>query len=145
MKRLLLVSLLCSLTSCSSTTSENSFDSSLLSTHDYSEVEDKTINWTDLFNIDSVQYYAYIFSYTCGHCKNIKDIVIDFALRKDNFYFIEYTKDIPIVVDVEVTLNQNDLNNIGILGTPSLLEVYNKMLIMNIAGEKEISKFIAKP
>ena len=145
MKKLLSFSLLLTLLGCSNNTSTDTIDYTPTISHDYKEVEDKFISWDNLFKIEQAWYYVYIFSYSCGHCLNIKNEIIEYSLNHDNFYFVEFNKDIPILTNIEETINQIDIQYVGILGTPSLLEIYNKVLIGNVAGEKEILKTIAKP
>ena len=145
MKKLLSFSLLLAIVGCSNSSITESLDYTPSFSHDYDEVGERFIAWESLFDINKDWYFGYVFSYTCGHCQNIKNEVIEYSLNHDNFYFVEYSKDIPILATVEETINQTDIQYVGILGTPSLLEVYNKVLIKNVAGEKEILKIIAKP
>lgn len=145
MKKLLSFSLLLAIVGCSNSSITESLDYTPSFSHDYDEVGERFITWESLFDINNDWYFVYVFSYTCGHCQNIKNEVIEYSLNHDNFYFVEYSKDIPILATVEETINQTEIQYVGILGTPSLLEVYNKVLINNVAGEKEISKIIAKP
>ena len=146
MKKTILLPLLVSLIGCNNANQSNdsSIFSSTLIDHSYDEVIDKMIEWNDLFLVNQNNYFAYIFSKTCSHCNNIKNEVIDYALTVTNFYFINFTSDIPIVTNTEPTLNQSDVKHMGILGTPTLIEIYNHTSIMNIAGEYEIVKNLAK-
>lgn len=146
--KMLLFPFLITLVGCQNSVQEStifeSTYSSQIASHDYIEIIDKTIKWCDLFNVNQVHYYAYIYSLTCGHCHNIKDLVIDKALQIDYFYFIEFNKEeIPIIQDASTSLYKNDVDEMGILGTPSLIEIYNKTSIYNVAGEKEITKIVA--
>lgn len=146
--KMLLLPFLITLVGCQNSVQEStifeSTYSSQIASHDYIEIIDKTIKWRDLFNINQLHYYAYIYSLTCGHCQNIKDLVIDKALQIDYFYFIEFNKEeIPIIQDASTSLYKNDVDEMGILGTPSLIEIYNKTSIYNVAGEKEITKIVA--
>lgn len=145
MKKIFFIPMLISIVGCQkqrSTTVESSYVSELLS-HTYDEVVEKMIEWKDLFTIDKLDYYTYIYSETCSHCQNIKDQVIDKALKMDNFYFVRYSKEIPIIQNTDFTLNQTDISKMGILGTPSLIEIYNKTSILNVAGEAKITKILA--
>lgn len=127
------------LVSCGfSNNEESESEYSIISPHDYSEVSDKTISWENILSQEDGFYYCYVFSKTCSHCNAIKDYVIDYALHKNNMYFVEYNKDIPILADVSSTIDATSIDKIGILGTPTLLEVFNHTLISNVAGEKNI-------
>ena len=48
--------------------------------YDYSDVADLTICWNDILSVESDKYFAYIYSRTCGHCNEIKQDVITYAL-----------------------------------------------------------------
>lgn len=145
MKKLISFTLLLTLMGCSGSNSIQSLDYTPSISHDYSDMIDRFICWDDIFLLNKEHYFVYIFSYTCRHCNSIKNTVLEYAMNNDNFYFIEYSKVIPIVSDIESTINQTELQYIGILGTPTLLEIYDNVLIMNAAGENEISNFLANP
>ena len=143
MKRLFLLPLSLCLLSCQST-SNSQETTYILPKHDYSEIIDKTIKWNDLFNQGQLLYYVYIYSVTCSHCQNIKDEIISKSLELDNFYFIEYKKDIPIIKNASLTIGMNDIKDIGILGTPTLIWILDKEVAKNLAGEKEILENLKK-
>ncbi len=126
------------LVSCTSVKEIESKESLVVAPHDYNEVSEKMIEWQDIFKQEDSFYYCYIFSKTCSHCNSIKDYVIDYALRKNNMYFIEYKNNIPIIGDVSKTIESTSIETVGILGTPTLLELFNHTLISNVAGEKNI-------
>lgn len=132
------------LVACSKTEQSTSSETILLS-HDYSEVSERMIEWKDVFMQQEDFYYCYVFSKTCSHCNAIKDYVIDYALRKNNMYFIEFNKNIPITSDVSYTIEKTRVEDIGILGTPTLLEIFNGTLIANVAGEKNILQKLQFP
>ena len=132
----LLVPFLISCSSANKAVSES--ENSIIIPHDYSEVSDRMIEWQDIFEQEDDFYYCYVFSKTCSHCNAIKDYVIDYALRKNNMYFIEFNKNIPIMSDISYTIEKTNVEDIGILGTPTLLEIFNGTLIANVAGEKNI-------
>lgn len=140
MKRLFPLLITPFLLACSSTNNREpmSKENSTIPEHSYDEIKDMTIEWKDVLNMEPLFYYGYVYSKTCSHCLEIKDYIIDYALRKRNVFFIEYSKSIPIVTDTNKTINTTSYEDIGILGTPTLLEVYNHTLIANIAGVANI-------
>ena len=119
---------------------EESEENRQVGPHDYSEVVDRTILWEETFNQEPYSYYCYIYSKTCSHCQEIKDIVIDYALNHADFYFIEYNKSIPVFNDVSRTIGATDTEHAGILGTPTLYYLINNTLIENIAGSQNVVK-----
>ena len=110
--------------------------------YDYDVVQEKMIMWNDLFSIEKEKYSTYIYSTRCGHCNEIKQEVISHALNDDSFYFVEYNQNIPITDNVEPTIGKSSVEDISILGTPTLLVIENKILIKNIAGAKAILEAI---
>ena len=147
MYKLLFLPLLISLTGCQSSTLsavESESFLSLLSEHNYDEIETKNILWDDLFDQTSDDYYVYVYSKTCSHCNNIKDTVIETALNYENFFFVNFNQDIPILESIDTTIGAKEVDDVGILGTPTLLEIYFQTLILNVAGEDQVVKKLAK-
>ena len=106
---------------------------------DYNQLEEYQITWRDLFSQSNSEYFVYIYSLSCLHCQNIKEEVICFVIsEKYPTYLIEYTKDIPISNNVEDCIGSSSYVEVTIKGTPSLLQIKNGYLILNVAGSKEI-------
>ena len=106
---------------------------------DYNQLEEYQITWRDLFSQSNSEYFVYIYSLSCLHCQNIKEEVISFVIsEKYPTYLIEYTKDISISNNVEDCIGSSSYVDITIKGTPSLLQIKNGYLILNVAGSKEI-------
>ena len=106
--------------------------------YDYDIVKDKMITWNDLLSQELERYDVYIYSTTCLHCLEIKQEIIECSLNRDDFFFIEYNKSIPVSDDVSETVGEDDLDKITILGTPALLIVENGILVVNVSGPKAI-------
>ena len=113
--------------------------------YDYSDVTDLTICWNDILTIDSLEYFAYIYSPTCGHCNDIKQEIISYALtNKGNLYFVPFNKNIPIVVDRTIPIEKDKVEDLGIVGTPSMFLVVNHVVKENYVGKKEIVSTLTK-
>ena len=109
---------------------------------DYDLIHDKLISWNDLLIQEKDSYLVYVFSTTCGHCNDIKQQILSYSLRNDDLYFIQYNQGIPIC-DSDATLTATDnVDDICIFGTPSLLTIENGFLIENIAGSIRILESI---
>lgn len=109
--------------------------------YDYEDVSELTICWKDIFSIDSKEYYAYIYSETCGHCNEIKQTVISYALANyGNLYFVSFSKDIPITSDRTSVLEKDKVEDLAIIGTPSMFLIINHVVKENYVGKKEIVK-----
>ena len=141
MKRLLLLPAICCLMACSQPNNASSLAEYI--EHDYLEIKDKEIIWSDLFSKGD-HYYCYIYSEYCTHCEQIKNQVIEKALNMDNFFLIHFQKNIPVLTDISATIRETDINKMGILGTPTLIEIENQAVNQHAAGEKEVVKLLEK-
>ena len=109
--------------------------------YDYSDVADLTICWNDILSVESDKYFAYIYSPTCGHCNEIKKDVITYALvNKGTLYFVPFNKMIPIIIDRTLPLEKDKVEDLGIVGTPSMFLIANHVVKENYVGKKEIVK-----
>ena len=110
---------------------------------DYSDFQDLHLEWKNLFFPAKSLYFVYIYSFSCGHCNAIKGDVLSYInVNKESFYLMEYSKEIPTSNNVADTIGKEKVEEISILGTPTLLSVSNGTLILNIAGEKEITDYL---
>lgn len=111
--------------------------------HSYQEVENREIIWSDIFNVMSSDYLVYVYSAYCGHCLSIKNLVIGTALCEiEEIYFVTYSSEVVIAQDVENTIGVASVDAIWIRGYPTLLRIYDGILIMNIAGASAISDYL---
>ena len=111
---------------------------------DYSDFDDIKLEWNELFSPAKSQYFAYIYSISCGHCERIKETVLNTVdSYKNLFYLIEYSDDIPVITNPFETIGKEKIEEVGILGTPTLIEVSNKFIALNIAGESEITDYLS--
>ena len=110
---------------------------------DYSDFLDLHLEWKNLFFPAKSLYFVYIYSISCGHCNQIKDDVLTFINKeKESFYLMEYSKEIPTSNNVAETIGKEKVEEISILGTPTLLNISNGSLALNVAGEKEILDYL---
>lgn len=116
---------------------------SSIAEHEYSEVSDKIIEFNACFDMNNENYYVYFFSPFCGHCKKIKNTMIEFALRGLHpIYFVQYTEEIKIVNDASFTLGASSVTELAIIGVPTLINIEGKIVKSNIAGADKILKII---
>lgn len=121
-----------------STKSSNTFPTT--QEYSYSDVINKTIFWSDVFSIDSESYYVYFFSRTCSHCNELKDFIIEKALDREDIYFVQSSIDVKYTKDEESIIGVDNIDNLAIVGYPSLIKIEFGKVIKNIAGNKEIKK-----
>ena len=101
------------------------------------------IHWGDLFAQESDNYFVYVFSYDCYYCKQIKNKVICFhEVSKFPVYFCEYNKIIPLGRDIESTIGSNEIENVFIKGTPTLILISNETIAFNVAGKEAVIEMI---
>ena len=107
--------------------------------YDYQDVENLHIKWKDCLSQIENNYYVYIYSETCGHCKEVKPYILKEAIEGMNrIYFISYTNEIPIITNEENLVGASDYTNLGIRGTPTLFEIEEGMLSSCYTGSSLI-------
>ena len=141
--KLIFLPCLFSLISCREVVKEDS--ETITSEHDYEEIKDREIAWNDIFTIDIPQYFVYFYSPNCSHCKEIKNVIIEYALEDGNMYFVRFSDEVVVSFDIKNTIGITSIDELSILGTPSLIEIIDNVLISNIAGSKAILNYLEIP
>lgn len=108
--------------------------------HYYSEVQDKVINWTDSLSKEG-DYYVYCFSKTCKYCDEIKNEVIDVALKKKRIYFCNENI-VTADLDPSTTKGVSDINLLFVRGFPSIITISNNIVKDNVVGKSNVLKII---
>jgi len=135
------------LTSCAGDNSSSS--SQGYPEHDYSEIEHLKITYDQSFSISEKDHFVYFYQDTCHSCSEIKNEVIDFALKGYlEFYFIYATESIPhnyTYQEINQTIGSNNVDDIFVMVTPQLVLIKNgrieKNIIKNIYIEEELSHY----
>lgn len=110
---------------------------------DYTDFTHLNLEWKNLFLPAKSQYFVYIYSISCLHCAHIKKEVLETIRDNEElFYLMEYSDEIPISSNASETIGKEKLDEVSIMGTPTLLEITNHYVGMNIAGEKEIVTYL---
>ena len=111
--------------------------------YDYEDVSKLQIDWKNAFSLTKTQYFLYFYSKTCGHCEQIKNSIIEYALSSiDDFYFVEYVEEIPLTTNIELTIGAESWDDFAIRGTPSLAKIENKKVVCNLCGTNDILSFL---
>lgn len=111
--------------------------------HSYDEISHLIINYQDIFLQTEQHYFVYFYTFNCGHCYQLKNYMISYALcNQIKTYFISENNDIKYGSNTNKTIGINDIEQLFILGYPSLIEIKNKALIYNEAGKDKILKKI---
>ena len=110
----------------------------------YSDFQELKLEWKDLFSPAKSQYFVYFYSNSCQHCEKIKeDVLTTISMNRELFYLTEYSNEIPIGFNVMETLGKEKIEEVYIMGTPSLIEISNHYVALNIAGENEILDYMS--
>ena len=105
-------------------------------------INNHEILWLDVLKQEENNYLVFIYSETCGHCHDMMDEIIDFAKSEIlPTYFIN-TRNSNIPITKEIHENILDINELSIIGTPTILEIENKVVIKNIAGIDKCLSFL---
>lgn len=118
-----------------------SSQTSYLRNYEYSEISNYLIIWNDIFFINKTEFYVYFFSKTCSHCERLKNAMIPVILNHEEFFACESSHDHIIEMDAETRIGIPDIE-LTIRGYPTLIYIENKIIKMNIAGEKQITNFL---
>lgn len=106
------------------------------------------IAWDNLFKQEEENYLVFVYSEWCDNCHAIWDDVISFVNQKVMaFYFVDQkntNNDVPINTDVESTYGAKEVGEISILGTPTILEIFEGVLIANVAGKQSCLNLLSE-
>ena len=146
-KLFLLVSLALCLSGCVSSHSKSTLiktSSEFNSTrnYEYTEISEYRIVWSEIFDIELNEYFVYLFQRTCSHCQSLKNEVIETALERKDIFFVEDSSDVVFSEDVSNTIGLKSVDELSILGFPTLLKIEDGTLIKNVAGVKEIRSLL---
>lgn len=98
--------------------------------------------WASILDKNN-QYYAYIFQNQCHVCNEIKAEVMSFYFNhQDNFYFIEYSSNIPLTNDPYQCLNKKRVSDLAIKGVPTLFLIDNHTVYSLFVGGIAIKEHI---
>ena len=111
---------------------------------DYSDFQNRTIEWNNLFDQYQTEYEVYIYSTYCLYCYEIKDDILNYGYHKENFFLIIYN-DIYDTID-----NRGNKSNAKVsydkkteykVGNSKKIYVYkNKKLVKVVTGVKRTAE-----
>ena len=110
----------------------------LVVNHDYDEVGDYELMWDTMFDVETEQYYVYIYSTTCSHCEDLKNYIIEKAISNKNIYFVKGSSKDQIGNTANKQKYAENPGDIWILGYPSLIQISRKKCTKNLAGTVQI-------
>ena len=99
------------------------------------------MTYTTILNYNNGLFYVY--SETCSHCSSIKQKVISYRLDKNYpLYFIPFNNDIPIISDPTKLIGVDKVEDIAVVGVPSLFHIYNKKIISYVVGGDDVISYL---
>lgn len=113
-------------------------ESSTSEEYSYDFVEDRFIEWGDIFSIDENEYCVYFFSRTCSHCDKLKNFIIPIIKEKRNIYLVESCSEIKFVKDMHVVFGVDNVSEFGITGYPTLIKIVDKKVDSYFVGVESI-------
>ena len=130
-------------TSCSSGKSESTSKNAI---QEYGIVSKQEISLADCLSQIEEDYLIFFHSETCGHCREIIEDVILFA--ESNIiktYFLNVSKSenkIDRCLREEIEIGIDRVEDLKIVGTPTIIEVENGVTIANIVGKESCLSFL---
>lgn len=105
-------------------------------------IKNQSISWLDALNQKENNYIIFVYSETCGYCHDMMDEIIDFAKSEILVTYFINSQIYKVPISNEIKENIADINQLSILGTPTILEIDNKIVVNNIAGIDKCLNFL---
>ena len=143
MKKLMLILPILLLSSCSI---YESTDQSFLSSeevsinHEYDEIVNQKLLWNDIFSVAKPTYFVYFYSLVCQNCNSLKNEIIEYAIKNQNIFFVQDSKEFVFGNDITKTIGISDISFFFISGFPTLIEIDNAILVNHVVGVNNIRK-----
>lgn len=113
---------------------------------EYNVPLDQKIVWSDCLSQKEDHYLVFFYSDTCTHCHEIMGDVLSFYEAKIlPTYFLDIKASdtiVPISNNIDLTIGVDNINDLFIAGTPSIVEVENWSVKANIAGTDNCLTFL---
>jgi len=106
--------------------------------YDYSDVNKFSLIWSEIFSVELDEYYVYFYSTTCSHCMDLKDFIIEKAIKRGDIYFVRSSSLDQFTEDPNKSIGAENPGEIWILGYPTLLKIENKICTKSFAGNDKI-------
>ena len=130
-------------TSCSPVKSESTNKSAF---DEYGIIKEQEIFWDDCLSQKEERYLVFFHSDTCGHCDEIMGDVLAFSHENiTKMYFVDVNKNLDKIKTCskeDLTIGVKDINDLAIIGTPSIIEVFEGMTIANVPGKESCLTFL---
>ena len=79
-------------------------------------------------------------SFICHNCNSLKNEIIEYAIKNQNIFFVQDSKDFVFGNDITKTIGISDISFFFISGLPTLIEIDNSILVNHVVGVNNIRK-----
>lgn len=113
---------------------------------DYNVPTSQKIVWSDCLSQKEDHYLVFFYSETCTHCHEIMGDVLSF--NEANIlpmYFLDTKANdnkIPISNNIDLTIGVDNVDDLFIAGTPTIIEVENLIVKANVPGSDNCLTFL---
>lgn len=112
----------------------------------YKEYIKSQISWQECLGQKENHYLVFFYSDTCPHCHEIMEDVLDFSNTNIvKTYFLntkESNEKVPISSEIDLTIGVDDVGDLFIAGTPTIIEVEEWIVKANIPGKDDCLTFL---
>ncbi len=109
--------------------------------HSYDEVKEKFIDWNDSLSKDN-HYFVYYFSVTCKYCEEIRNEVVQIALKNEKAIYFCNQNVVTQDMDPSSTIGQKEIKYLFVRGFPSLVEIEDKTVKNNMVGKTQVINYL---
>lgn len=107
---------------------------------------DQKIVWSDCLKQKEDHYLVFFYSDTCAHCHEIMGDVLSFyEANVLPTYFLDIKASdtiIPISNNIDLTIGVDNIDDLFIAGTPTIIEVENWIVKANVPGSDNCLTFL---
>ena len=113
---------------------------------EYNVPTNQKISWSDCLSQKEDHYLVFFYSETCTHCHEIMGDVLSFYEEQIlQMYFLDIKAQdikIPISNNIDLTIGVDNVDDLFIAGTPTIIEVEKWIVKANIAGSDNCLTFL---
>ena len=113
---------------------------------DYNVPTSQKIVWSDCLSQKEDHYLVFFYSETCTHCHEIMGDVLSFyEANVLPTYFLDIKASdiiVPISNNIDLTIGVDNIDDLFIAGTPTIIEVENWIVKANVPGSDNCLTFL---
>lgn len=111
--------------------------------YSFNQIELLEINWSEILSGPEISYFVFIYKIDCPYSQSVENQIVRFALTNvEKIYFIEGSNGIPLGSQVYKTIGLDKVEDLYILGFPTLVLICKATLALNLTGAAKIDSFV---